>query len=84
LPLEVPEPENALESYYGHPLSNNTNILFKTTNKLAKLLKQASKGSVGYDLFSLTPAIIPPKTQSLLPTGLSCEIPTGYYGQLAS
>jgi len=62
----------------------NINILFKTTTKLAKLPKQASKGSVGYDLFSLTPAIIPPKTQSLIPTGLSCKIPTGYYGQLAS
>jgi len=84
LPLEVPEPEIALESYYGHPSSKNINILFKTTNKSAKLPKQASKGSVGYNLFSLTPAIIPPKTHSLIPTGLSCEIPTGYYGQLAS
>ena len=45
---------------------------------------QATKGSIGYDLFSLSPATILPKTQLLIPTGLSCEIPSGFYGQLAS
>jgi len=52
-PSEVPEPEDTLESYYGHPLQKDTNILFKNINELAKLPKQASKGSVGYDLYAI-------------------------------
>ena len=83
-PSEVPEPEITLESYYGHLLQKDTNILFKITNKSAKLPKQASEGSVGYDLYAINPTIIPPKTQLLISTGLGCEFPTGYYGQLAS
>ena len=45
---------------------------------------RATEGSVGLDFYSPANYIIPPHSQSLIPTQIKLRIPSGHYGRLAS
>ena len=45
---------------------------------------RATEGSVGLDIYSPANYIIPPHSQSLIPTHIKLQIPLGHYGRLAS
>ena len=55
----------------------------KRLHRDAILPKRGSTGSAGYDLYSTQDAIIRSKGKNLIKTGLSIEIPEGYYGRIA-
>ncbi len=51
------------------------------------MLKKATKGSAGYDLFwkpGPSPIVIPPGGRQIIPTGIYLEIPPGYEAQVRS
>ena len=50
----------------------------------AKLPSRETPGSVGYDLYSVDTCPIPPWGHAVIDTGLKIEIPSGYYGRIAS
>src|SRR4051812_31398661 len=49
-------------------------------NPAAMLPVRATEGAAGYDLFSSTCVVVEGKNQVLVPTGISMEIPEGYFG----
>ena len=53
------------------------------THKNAKPPVRGTPDSAGLDLFSVKDIIIPPSSKELINTGISIEIPTGYYGRIA-
>ena len=52
-------------------------------SELAKLPKRADEGAAGYDLTSIENISIPPKSRSLISTGLSIQLPMYSYGRIA-
>ena len=50
----------------------------------AKVLKQLTPGSAGYDLYSAEEKDIPPQDQMDIRTDIAVKIPEGYYRQIKS
>lgn len=55
----------------------------KLLDNNAKAPERATANAAGYDIFSLTDCCIYPQTRAMLKTGISIELPEGYYGRLA-
>lgn len=60
---------------------NNINI--KLSSNTASLPTKGTDFSAGYDLYSSEELIIKPQNRSIVKTGISLEIPKGYYGRIA-
>jgi len=60
------------------------NIRYKKLNDLAKVPTRGSEYAAGYDLYAATEAEMHlfPHTTQLVPTGLSFELPEGYFGAI--
>jgi dUTP pyrophosphatase len=58
-------------------------IRFLKRDSKARVPVQAKKGDAGYDLFATKMVKIRPFERIVVPTGLSVEIPEGYYGRIA-
>ena len=58
-------------------------IRFKKLHPEAITPTRARDSDAGYDLYSLYPCVIDPMHRSLISTGISLEIPEGYYGRVA-
>ena len=56
-------------------------LLVKKIHPDAKLPKRGSKGSAGYDLYSIESAVIEPGDRKLFKLGIQIAIPEGYYGK---
>ena len=52
-------------------------------SELAKLPHRADEGAAGYDLTSIENISIPPRSRSLISTGLSIQLPLYSYGRIA-
>tara|TARA_R100001015_G_C4627876_1_gene187678 strand:+ start:1460 stop:1945 length:486 start_codon:yes stop_codon:yes gene_type:complete len=55
-------------------------------NKLSKsaiIPSRANDSDAGYDLYSTQDMVIGPMEKLIVPTGISIEIPNGYYGRIA-
>ena len=52
-------------------------------SELAKLPKRADEGAAGYDITSIENISIPPRSRSLISTGLSIQLPLYSYGRIA-
>ena len=50
---------------------------------LAKLPRRADEGAAGYDLTSIETLTIPSRSRTLVPTGLSIQLPPYSYGRIA-
>jgi len=57
-------------------------VKIKRLSKNAMLPQRGSKSAAGYDLYSLTDIVIPPHMTSMIRTGISVEIPEGYFGAI--
>jgi len=57
-------------------------IWFLKSSPTATLPRRATTGSAAYDLFPSEMVSIPPHTQQVVSTGLSCEIPSTHYRQI--
>jgi dUTP pyrophosphatase len=55
----------------------------KILDNNAKAPERATSNAAGYDIFSLSDYCIYPQTRVMLKTGISIELPEGYYGRLA-
>ena len=64
--------------------SNHTGLVFKKISRDSqiKIPQKKHNSDAGYDLQSTETVKIPPGGIMLIKTGLSCEIPTGYFGLL--
>lgn len=66
------------------------NIKVKKINEKAKLPKRATEQSAGYDLYACFPddwgerLVIQPNETIKINTGLSMELPNGYFGAIVS
>lgn len=58
-------------------------IFFKKLNEYALSPVKKTEYSAGFDLFSCEEKIILPKQRVLINTGISLQIPPGYYGRIA-
>lgn len=58
-------------------------IKFKKLNDLAKIPHRANSTDAGADLCSIEQVVIPPLSRKMIKTGVSLEIPEGYYGRVA-
>lgn len=58
-------------------------INFKKNHPRAKMPLKNSDGDAAYDLYSVEKAIIGPMSRVSVSTGLSIEIPKGFYGRIA-
>ena len=59
-------------------------IKIKKISPEAKLPSRATIGSAAYDLFPLEQRTILPHSRLLIPTGLSCEMPSHLFGRITS
>ena len=59
-------------------------IIFLENNTVQKVPLYATEGSAGFDLYSVDDIIIPPKEVSIIRTGISAEIPSGFEMQIRS
>jgi dUTP pyrophosphatase len=59
------------------------NVKVKRLHPAAKLPERGSDWSAGADLFCLEAFTLEPGERKAVPTGLSVEIPPGWYGRLA-
>lgn len=57
------------------------NVVLITPN--ARVPERKSDGAAGYDLFAADDIIVQARGRTLVPTGISIEIPRGYYGRVA-
>ena len=57
-------------------------IRIKKLTKSAVLPTRANNNDAGYDLYATQDMIIGPMEKAVVPTGLSIEIPLGYYGRV--
>ena len=57
-------------------------IKIKKINEFAKIPTQGSKYSAGYDLYSCIDEYIEPHSTRKINTGLSVELPHGYFGAI--
>jgi dUTP pyrophosphatase len=58
-------------------------IKINKTNPEAKIPKRANPTDAGADLFSLDKHIIQPLERKIISTGITLDIPEGYYGRIA-
>jgi len=59
------------------------NVKVKRIHAAAKLPERGSNWSAGADLFCLDAFTLQPRERKSVPTGLSIEIPPGWYGRVA-
>src|SRR5215831_9367941 len=59
------------------------NVKVKRIHAAAKLPERGSNWSAGADLFCLEAFTLQPRERKSVPTGLSIEIPPGWYGRVA-
>lgn len=71
-------PDNELKSIIR--LSERPLVKFKLMHKDARLPVQVRRGDAGYDLYTPENVLIYPGQQSIIPTGVMCELPEGYAG----
>lgn len=64
-------------------LETKIKIKFNKLSNLAIVPTRANDGDAGYDLFSCDHLKIGPMRRALVGTGISIEIPKGYYGRIA-
>ena len=57
-------------------------IKVQLLHKLAKLPVKGSAEAAGFDIHSVQNTIIPPNSQSIIPTGIAVELPAGYHAEL--
>ena len=55
----------------------------KKITKTAKIPLRKSNGAAGYDLFRDKNITIQKRSREIVPTGISVEIPKGFYGRIA-
>jgi len=61
-----------------------TKIRYTRTPSASKVpLRRAHPSDAGADLTASEAVVVPPLSRALVPTGLSLEIPEGYYGRIA-
>ena len=58
-------------------------IKVKILNELAKCPFRANPSDAGMDLYSIQDLVILPHSRGMVETGISLEIPDGYYGRIA-
>jgi len=58
-------------------------IKINKLHKSAILPTRANDSDAGYDLYAIQDMIIGPMEKAIVPTGMSIEIPKGYYGRIA-
>lgn len=58
-------------------------IKIKKLHELAIIPKRNNESDAGADLYSVQDITIPPLSRTLVSTGISLEIPTGFYGRIA-
>ncbi|HBY69207.1 MAG TPA: dUTP diphosphatase [Flavobacteriaceae bacterium] len=58
-------------------------VKIKKLNSKAQIPSRATLSDAGYDLYSSESGCIPPNSRSIVKTGISIAIPTGYYGRVA-
>ena len=58
-------------------------IKYQKLSDFAICPSKNTKADAGYDLYSTEPALIRPMERRLISTGISIEIPEGYYGRIA-
>ena len=58
-------------------------VKIKKLNSEAQIPSRATLSDAGYDLYSNESGCIPPNSRSIVKTGISMAIPTGYYGRVA-
>lgn len=58
-------------------------IKYKKMHPSAIIPNQAKKGDAGYDLYAIDNYELNPLARVLVRTGISLEIPEGYYGRIA-
>jgi dUTP pyrophosphatase len=58
-------------------------INVKKTHPNAQIPVRANLTDAGADLFAVEDTIIPPQSRALINTGISLEIPEGFYGRIA-
>lgn len=63
--------------------NNDVDIKTKLLSKEARLPKQATSFSAGYDLFAAEDAVVPSLGRKLIKTNVSMAIPINYYGRIA-
>jgi dUTP pyrophosphatase len=59
------------------------NINIKLLSSNSKIPTKARDDDAGYDLYSIDEYIIKPMERTLVKTGVSLEIPSGYYGHIS-
>ncbi len=59
------------------------NINIKLLSSNSKIPTKARDNDAGYDLYSIDEYIIKPMERTLVKTGISLEIPNGYYGHIS-
>ena len=86
-PIDCDTPENHIKNQYKKLEPDNpwpyeptptpcTQLLVKLLSMNRKLGTRGSEDRAGYDLSSCEPAIIPPRTQKLVDTGISIAAPS--------
>ena len=58
-------------------------IKINKLNKAAVLPSRANESDAGYDLYATKDMIIAPMQRAIVPTGISIEVPNGYYARVA-
>lgn len=58
-------------------------LLVSKIHPEAVIPSRGSSGAVGYDLYSVSDAVILPQERLMIPTGITLKIPPGYYGRIA-
>lgn len=58
-------------------------IFVKKNHELAIVPKRNNTTDAGADLYSVEQITIPPQSRALVSTGISIEIPEGFYGRIA-
>jgi dUTP pyrophosphatase len=58
-------------------------IKIKKLHELALIPKRNTSTDAGADLYSVQDLVIPPLSRALVSTGISIEIPEGFYGRIA-
>jgi len=63
-------------------MQSNLQILKLDPN--AKFPKRQTEGSAGYDLYSLIPGSVKPRSHVMIPTGIAAKLPLNTYARIAS
>jgi dUTP pyrophosphatase len=58
-------------------------IKTKKLHELAIIPKRNNETDAGADLYSVEQVLIPPQSRAIISTGVSVEIPEGFYGRIA-